>query len=104
MAERYPARVNLRLSQETFDAYKEAAEAVGQDVTGLMRQIVDANAGGMAAIAQSAQAVSAGRPKEGAAVFVALMQAAMGQGQLALAQAHALQAEMEELEKKQAAG
>src|SRR5262249_33566660 len=98
MAERYPARVNLRMTQETYDAYDEAAKAVGMETTALIRQMVDANGGAVIAVAQAAEAAQAGRVKDAAALYAALMRSVMAQGSLGLVQAEVLEKQMAEVE------
>lgn len=103
----YTARVNLRLKQETYDAYREAAEAVGQDTTGLIRLIVEASQVQMEAVAESVRAVKAGRMADAAQVYLTLIDSALAQGTASRAAAasvfHGVEQEAAKPDEEQAA-
>lgn len=98
--ERYSERINLRLKSSTFEAYKAAAELTGQDMTGMIRMIVEANEPHMHAIVESLRAAKAGRVSDATAVYIGLMQSALAQGQASLAEATSVFHEAEEVEEQ----
>lgn len=104
MSKRLDARINLRVTQDTYDAYQEAAELLGIEPAALVRQFVDGGVPAMQAIAQTARAAQAGRVGQGAGLLVRLMEAAVAQGQLGLEQSLAIEEEVREVERKRAVG
>ena len=52
---RFPARVNIVLSQETYDAYREVAELLDVTVPQLMRDMIDSGVPNIRKLAEMAR-------------------------------------------------
>lgn len=105
MAEKYPVRLNLRLSEDTYRAYKDCADELGQEVTSLVREFVDNGVPAVNTLEASAKALKAGRLVEGTSLYGQLVRSVMSSGQLWLQQTEELEAEVKEIAaKKEAPG
>ncbi len=101
VSKRYPVSVNLRLTQDTYDAYKTAADIMGTDTTGLIRQMVDGGADTMGTIAQAFESMKAGNVLTGVNLMTAMMQSVLAQGGVATQE---MQAIREQVQQQVAAG
>lgn len=90
-AKRYAVSVNLRLTQDTYDAYKTAADIMGTDTTGLIRQMVDEGASTMGTIGQAFESMKAGNVLTGVNLMTAAMQLTLAQGRVATQEMQAIQ-------------
>lgn len=93
--EKYPARINLRLTPDTYDAFKLAADALGVEMTGLMRQCLDGAVPSMQMLAQSVESMKVGEVVAGTSLFAAFMDSLVAQGEAGRQQMHALKRQVE---------
>lgn len=94
MARKYPVRMHIPVTQDTYDLYKGCAEAVGMDMAAWVRQYLEGGEPAMQAMMATVEAAKAGRPSAGMGIFAALMRSAVAQGQLSMEQAQELQEQL----------
>jgi hypothetical protein len=66
---RYPRRVNLRISEDTYAAYEELARLQGQTVSAVVREVLDTAAPEVSVIADSLRAMLGSIPTEGSDMY-----------------------------------
>ncbi len=66
---KYPHRLNLRLSEETYSAYAELARLDGRGVSAVVREVLDTAAPEVAMLADALRAALGSVPTEGTDLY-----------------------------------
>jgi hypothetical protein len=66
---KFPYRLNLRLSEETYSAYAELARLDGRGVSALVREVLDSAAPEMSLLADALRAALGSVPTEGTDLY-----------------------------------